>query len=72
MLHKDEPSSRGKSFRKFMGQKKFLKETLDILVASLTEADIGNLGEVFNAIDVNNDGFLTLVELDEALARGEF
>jgi Ca2+-binding EF-hand superfamily protein len=53
-----------------MGTKKLKKAALMHIASKLTQAEIGCLGDLFNQLDRNGDGQLTLEELNQALCNG--
>jgi calcium-dependent protein kinase len=65
-------SDRHQTFRKYLAMKKLKKAALSEIATHLTQAEVGSLGEIFHSIDRNNDGLMTLSELDNALAHGQF
>jgi len=65
-------SVRSATFKNFLGIQKLKKAAVGFIVTHLTASEVGNLGEIFQSIDQNNDGFMTLQELDNALAHGDF
>mmetsp|Transcript_87037 Transcript_87037/g.246875 ORF Transcript_87037/g.246875 Transcript_87037/m.246875 type:complete len:503 (-) Transcript_87037:165-1673(-) len=52
---------------KFMGMNKLKKMALKVMADELTEAEIGDLKAVFEAIDTDGSGSLSISELNEAL-----
>jgi len=65
-------SVRSSVFKKYMGIKKLKKAALEHIASSLTQAEIGCLGDIFHQLDHNGDGQLTLEELDRALSSGKY
>jgi calcium-dependent protein kinase len=59
-------------FTKYLGMKKLKKAALGYIASKLTQAEVGNLEQLFKAMDKNGDGSITLTDLDEALAKGNF
>ena len=59
------------TFSKYLGIKKLKKAALGYIATHLTQAEIGNLAEVFEKIDVDGDHEMSLQELDNALANGK-
>mmetsp|Transcript_87036 Transcript_87036/g.246869 ORF Transcript_87036/g.246869 Transcript_87036/m.246869 type:complete len:524 (-) Transcript_87036:235-1806(-) len=55
-------------FEKFMGMNKLKKMALKVMADELTGTEIGELEQVFKAIDTDGSGSLSLTELTEALA----
>lgn len=51
----------------FMGMNRLKKIALKVMADELTEAEIGNLRDVFEAIDTDGSGSLSIQELTEAL-----
>ena len=64
-------ASRSIAFMKYRDMQKLKKAALGWLATNSTNDDITALKDIFNKIDVNNDGTLTLEELDECLNTGE-
>ena len=62
-------SDRSTAFENFLGVQKLKRAVLEHIVSHLTDSEMGNLEEIFQNIDKNNDGFMTLQELDHALAH---
>ncbi len=62
---------RSSIFKKYMGIKKLKKAALVHIASRLTQAEIGCLGDIFNQLDRNGDGQLTLEELNQALCNGK-
>lgn len=65
-------SDRSVTFKKFMGLQKLKKAALGYIATHLTQAELGNLGDIFHQIDADGNNTLTLQELDNALAHGNF
>jgi Ca2+-binding EF-hand superfamily protein len=63
-------SVRSTIFKKYMGTKKLKKAALMHIASKLTQAEIGCLDDIFNQLDCNGDGQLTLEELNQALCNG--
>jgi hypothetical protein len=63
-------SDRGVTFKKFMAMEKLKKALLAEIAANLTQKEIGTLHDLFDQIDKDRDGTMTLTDLDEALAHG--
>lgn len=59
------------AFIKFRDMQKLQKHALAWLAANATNHDITSLKDIFDKIDVNNDGTITLQELDTCLENGE-
>ena len=60
------------TFLKYRGMQKLKKAALTYIATNVTSEEITTLKEVFQKIDVNSDGTVTLEELDECLANGKF
>ena len=60
------------AFMKYRDMQKLKKAALGWLAQNATNDDIEALKAVFKKIDVNNDGTITLQELDECLEDGEY
>lgn len=65
-------SNRGITFKKFLAMQKLKKAALASIASNLTQKEIGTLHDIFNHIDRDGDGTMTLQDLDEALAHGTF
>ncbi|CAJ1948645.1 unnamed protein product [Cylindrotheca closterium] len=65
-------TDRGTTFRKFLAMQKLKKAALLAIASSLTQAEVGSLGDIFCRIDQSGDGVITLTELDDAISRGSF
>lgn len=68
LLHGGE---RSKPFKKFMGVNKLKKVALGYIATNLTEKDVKYLAEMFERLDNNDDGKLTIEQLETALASSE-
>jgi len=66
--------SRRKSqvFNSYMGMQKLKKAALGYIATHLTPAEVGNLGEIFESIDLDKDGSMSLKDLDHALTTRQF
>jgi calcium-dependent protein kinase len=60
------------TFLKYRGMQKLKKAALTYIATNVTNDEISALKDVFLKIDVNNDGTLTLQELDECLENAHF
>lgn len=65
-------SERTTQFQKFLAMQKLKKAALVLIAGNLTQAEVGDLGEMFRRIDKEGDGVMTLTELDDAMSRGTF
>uniref|UniRef100_A0A6U0Q172 Uncharacterized protein n=1 Tax=Eucampia antarctica TaxID=49252 RepID=A0A6U0Q172_9STRA len=65
-------SHRSFTFKKFMGLQKLKKAALGYIATHLTQAELGDLGDIFHKIDLDGSNILTLQEIDNALAHGNF
>ena len=63
-------ASRSIAFIKYRDMQKLQKSALSWLAANSTNEDITSLKDIFDKIDVNNDGTVTLQELDKCLENG--
>lgn len=63
---------RSQVFKSYMGMEKLKKTALGYIANELTPAEVGNLGEVFKTIDQDDDGSMTLKDLDNALSSENF
>ena len=61
--------SKMKKWRSFQKLKKII---LTAIASQLNENDISHLRELFNEIDVNGDGVLTVDEIEKALKKGKY
>lgn len=52
--------------------KKLKKAALSYIASNLTQAELATLKELFESMDKNKDGYISLSELDEAIDRGRF
>jgi len=59
-------------FTNYLAMKKLKKAAFGYIAANLTQAEVGALEEQFRSMDKNNDGYITLTELDEAISQGTF
>ena len=67
-----QQSERTTRFQKFLAMQKLKKAALVLIAGNLTQAEVGDLGEMFRRIDKQGDGVMTLTELDDAMSRGTF
>lgn len=58
---------RSQLFMSYMGMQKLKKAALGYMATHLSPAEIENLGEVFKSIDQENEGSMSLKDLDQAL-----
>jgi len=65
-------ASRSIAFIKYRDMQKLQKSALSWLAANSTNEDITSLKDIFDKIDVNNDGTVTLQELDKCLENARF
>jgi len=65
-------SGRKETFRKYLAMKKLKKAALSEIANHLTQEEVGALGEIFHTIDKDNNGVMSLQELDDAISHGEF
>lgn len=65
-------NARSIPFQKFMGMQKLKKAAICYIATHLTEKEVGSLGEIFQRLDKDGDGTLTLKELESALMSEEF
>jgi len=64
-------NERSGPFKKFMGLNKLKKVALGYIATHLTDKEVAYLGRMFEKLDVNGDGKLTLGALEQALASTE-
>mmetsp|Transcript_20904 Transcript_20904/g.46457 ORF Transcript_20904/g.46457 Transcript_20904/m.46457 type:complete len:541 (+) Transcript_20904:220-1842(+) len=60
------------AFKKYRGMQKLKKAALTYLAQNATNEDIDELKAIFRKVDVDNDGTLTLEELDDCLKNAHF
>ena len=65
-------SVRTGAFSNYLAMEKLKKAALGYIATNLTQADVSSLEEIFNAMDIHHNGCITLKELDEAIAKGNF
>ena len=65
-------SVRTGAFSNYLAMKKLKKAALGYIATNLTRADVSSLESIFNAMDINHNGYISLKELDEAIAKGNF
>lgn len=65
-------ASRSIAFMKYRDMQKLKKAALGYLATNATNDDISALKEIFKEIDVDKDGTITLLELDECLKNATF
>jgi len=65
-------AARSIAFKKYRDMQKLKKAALTVLAQNATNDDIAELRSVFKEVDVNNDGTLTLQELDDCLKNANF
>eukprot|EP00934_Nitzschia_sp_Nitz4_P007100 Nitzschia sp. Nitz4//scaffold2_size372955//179880//181852//NITZ4_000425-RA/size372955-processed-gene-0.506-mRNA-1//-1//CDS//3329546784//7090//frame0 len=65
-------SVRSTTFQKYLALQKLKKAALVVIASSLTQDQVGSLGEIFRRNDQSGDGTITLTELDNAIADGNF
>uniref|UniRef100_A0A7S2ESY8 Calmodulin n=1 Tax=Ditylum brightwellii TaxID=49249 RepID=A0A7S2ESY8_9STRA len=65
-------SNRSVTFKKFMGMQKLKKAALGYIATHLTNSEVGVLGDIFHKIDESHTGVISLQDLDNALAHGNF
>jgi len=65
-------SMRTGEFSNYLAMKKLKKAALGYIATNLTRADVSSLEEIFNSMDINHNGYISLKELDEAIAKGNF
>jgi calcium-dependent protein kinase len=59
-------------FTNYLAMKKLKKAALGCIASNLTQEEVGTLANIFNSMDKNPDGTISLEQLDEAIARGNF
>ena len=63
---------RSQLFMSYMGMQKLKKAALGYIATHLSPAEIENLGQVFKSIEQENDGSMSLKDLDQALTTKNF
>jgi len=63
---------RSQVFNSYMGMQKLKKAALGYIATHLTPVEVGNLGEIFESIDLDKDGSMSLQDLDQALTSKNF
>lgn len=59
-------------FTNYLAMKKLKKAALGHIATNLTQSEVGTLKEIFQAMDKNRDGLISLSDLDSAIERGRF
>ncbi|CAE7484110.1 CPK2 [Symbiodinium natans] len=59
------------NLKSFRSKNKLKKAALNIIASQMSEAEIADLREIFKALDVNGDGFLTTTELKDGITRAK-
>ena len=59
-------------FTNYLAVKKLKKAILGCIASNLTQEEVGTLANIFNSMDKNPDGTISLEQLDEAIERGNF
>lgn len=67
-----QASHRSTTFQKYLALQKLKKAALVVIASNLTHDQVGSLGDIFRRIDQAGDGTMTLTELDNAIAHGNF
>jgi calcium-dependent protein kinase len=65
-------SAQADEFTNYLAMKKLKKAALGYIATKLTQNEVGALETIFRSMDKNGDGYLSLIELDEAMAQGNF
>lgn len=60
------------TFTTFRGMERFKKAALSFIASRLTKAEVGELENVFKAIDTDNDGIISMHELNDALKSRKY
>ena len=58
-----------KALRNFVGTEKLKKLALTMIASQCSSKEIQHLKEVFQALDANGDGFLSMSELESGMAK---
>lgn len=59
-------------YSNYMAVNKLKKAVLGYVATQMTKEELADLRQIFDDIDTNNDGYITLKELDEALICGNY
>jgi calcium-dependent protein kinase len=59
-------------FTNYLAMKKLKKTALGYIASNLTQSEVGTLKDIFQAMDKNKDGLISLSDLDLAIERGRF
>jgi Ca2+-binding EF-hand superfamily protein len=65
-------STRTGAFTNYLAMKKLKKAALGYIASNLTQAEVGSLEAIFRSMDKKGKGLVSLKELDEAIAKGNF
>eukprot|EP00804_Cyclotella_cryptica_P026798 CCRYP_007984-RA/>CCRYP_007984-RA protein AED:0.09 eAED:0.09 QI:520/1/1/1/0.66/0.75/4/462/534 len=65
-------SKKSITFKKYRGMQKLQKAALAWIATHVTNDEVSQLRDVFRKIDKNNDGTITLKELDECIEHAHF
>lgn len=65
-------SKKSITFKKYRGMQKLQKAALMWIATNVTNDEVSQLKDVFKKIDANNDGTITLEELDECIKEAHF
>jgi calcium-dependent protein kinase len=65
-------SKKSITFKKYRGMQKLQKAALTWIATNVTNDEVTQLRDVFKKIDTNNDGTITLEELDECIKAAHF
>jgi calcium-dependent protein kinase len=65
-------NSRTGEFTKYLAMKKLRKAALGYIATNLTNDEVGKLEEIFRTMDTNGDGIISMTDLDNAIAQGNF
>ena len=58
-----------KALKNFMGTERLKKAALTMIASQCSSKEIQHLKEVFQALDQNHDGFLSLLELESGMSK---
>ena len=60
------------AFTNYLAMKKLKKAALGYIATNLTHDELSTLEDIFRSMDKEGNGHISLMELDEAISRGDF